>query len=165
MGSLFRGPMRRGRNRRLKVCLAFNQGGHYVESMQILEALNDFDLCFATVRAVTTQGLNNVHFFVDTTEHNVIPPLILDTLISMQMLWKERADVIITTGAEVFIPLCYVAKLLFGSKILFIETFARMTSPSFTGRAVYPISDVFLVQWKNLLSFYGKKARYVGKVF
>ena len=164
MKSLVKSLMRR-RNRRLKVCLAFSPGGHYVESMQIMEALNDFDLCFATVRAVTTKDLENVYFFFDTSEHCILRPIMLDTLISLYMLLKEHVDVIITTGAELFIPLCYLGKLLFGTKILFIETFARITSPSFSGRAIYPIADVFLVQWRGLLKCYGEKARYIGRVF
>lgn len=154
-----------GKHHRLKVCIAFSSGGHYVEAMQLKEALGDFDICYVAPYAVTTKDLENVHFLVDTTGHRILGPMILNSVISLFILLKEHVDVIITTGAEIFVPLCYLSKLLFGAKIIFIETFARITSPSFTGRVVYPIADVFLVQWKSLLKYYGKKAKYIGTVF
>ena len=49
-------------------------------------------------------------------------------------------------------------------KIIFIETFAKINTPSLTGRAVYPIADVFYIQWPELKSYY-PKARYVGKLY
>jgi beta-1,4-N-acetylglucosaminyltransferase len=150
---------------RLKVCVAFSCGGHYVEAMQLVNELEDYDICYATPYATTTKELEEVCFLRDPSDIGVLQALIANTIISFKMLLKKRPDVIITTGAEIVIPLCYISKLLFGRNILFIETFARVTSPSFTGRVVYPIADIFLVQWKSLLKFYGKKAMYVGRVF
>jgi UDP-N-acetylglucosamine:LPS N-acetylglucosamine transferase len=153
------------RNRRLKLCIAFSPGGHYVETMQIMEAFGDFDLCFATTYAVTTKDLEKVYFLIDTAERGTIRAMMLNAIVSLKILLKEHPDALITTGAEIVIPLCYLAKLLLGTKIIFIETFARVTAPSFTGRIIYPIADVFLVQWKSLLECYGRKARHIGKVF
>jgi hypothetical protein len=34
-----------------------------------------------------------------------------------------------------------------------------------TGKVVYPICDVFLVQWERLLKEYGTKAQFKGRVF
>jgi len=52
-----------------------------------------------------------------------------------------------------------------GKKIVFIESLSRVKNPSLTGKFLYPISDLFLVQWKSLLKKYGSKAKYGGKVF
>lgn len=148
-----------------KIFLAFSPGGHYVESMQIMNALNKYEVYYLTPYAPTTRKLNNVYFITDTAELGLPRSMILNIMISFKIFFKLRPKVIITTGAEIVIPICYLAKLLFRAKIIFIETFARVLSPSVTGRIIYPIADVFLVQWKTLIKCYGRKAKYVGRVF
>ena len=51
--------------------------------------------------------------------------------------------------------MCYIGKI-FGSKIIFIETFANRNSKTLSGRLVYPIADLFLVQWEEMLKLYPK---------
>ncbi|AKB23630.1 capsular polysaccharide biosynthesis protein [Methanosarcina sp. MTP4] len=79
------------------------------------------------------------------------------------ILLREKPDIIISTGSEIAIPVFYTAKLL-RIKTIFIESLCRVEAPSLTGKIVYPISDVFLVQWKQLLPKFGKKAQYWGNV-
>ena len=38
---------------------------------------------------------------------------------------------------------------LFGKKVIFIETFANITTKTLSGKLVYPIADLFLVQWEG----------------
>ncbi len=151
--------------RKKRIILAFSPGGHYVESMQILEALEDDEVYFVSPYAPTTKDLKNIFFITDTADIGLIPSMIINIFLSFKILLKIRPDIIISTGAEIVVPLCYIAKLFFGIKILFIETFARIITPSWTGRMIYPIADVFLVQWKEIQRLYGARAKYVGKVF
>ena len=76
---------------------------------------------------------------------------------------REKPDFVVTTGALISFPFCVYAKLM-GAKVIYIETFARVKDRSLTGRLVYPIADLFLVQWESLLQFY-PKAKYVGGIF
>ena len=80
-----------------------------------------------------------------------------------KIILREKPDVVISTGALISFPFCLFAKLL-GAKVVYIETFARVKDRSLTGRLVYPLADLFLVQWESLLEFY-PKAIYVGGVF
>lgn len=82
---------------------------------------------------------------------------------ALSILRKERPDVIITTGAGDVLPTCYLGKGL-GSKIVFLETFARVREPSLVGRFLSPMADLVLVQWKQMLQHY-KKAVYSGPVY
>ena len=85
-------------------------------------------------------------------------------VIALRILLKERPDVVISTGGgEIAIPFCYAGKLL-GAKVILIETLTRITTRSAAGRFIYPIADLFLVQWESLLARYGKKAQYWGNV-
>jgi UDP-N-acetylglucosamine:LPS N-acetylglucosamine transferase len=81
----------------------------------------------------------------------------------LKILCKEKPDLIVSTGSEIAIPAFYLAKL-FRIKTIFIESWTRVVQPTGTGRIVYPISDVFLVQWERLFARYGKKAKCEGGV-
>ena len=76
---------------------------------------------------------------------------------------KLRPKVIITTGTHTAGPMCYLGKI-FGSKIIYIETFANRDKKTATGRLIYPIADLFIVQWEEMLKIY-PKAIYGGQIF
>nr|WP_225349401.1 hypothetical protein [Limosilactobacillus reuteri] len=57
----------------------------------------------------------------------------------------------------------YFAKLM-KKKVIYIESFARITTPSLTGKILYHFADLFIVQWKELLKVY-PKAKYFGGIF
>ena len=66
---------------------------------------------------------------------------------------KERPDVVITTGVLAMIPICLLAKL-FRKKLIYIESFAKVTSPTETGKFLYNYADRFYVQWESMKEFY-----------
>lgn len=68
---------------------------------------------------------------------------------------RIRPQVIVTTGTHTAVPMCYLAKL-FGKKVIFIETFANSKTKTKAGSMVYPIADVFIVQWESMLKLYPK---------
>ena len=79
---------------------------------------------------------------------------------SFKAYLKVRPDVVIATGAHTTVPICYIAKM-FGKKVIFIETFANITTKTLSGKLVYPIADLFLVQWEEMLDLY-PNAKYRG---
>lgn len=135
-----------------------------METMQLIDALKDFDVFYVTVFAPTTKDLHRKYYLKDPAI-GLLRSIVLNFILSLKIVFKEKPHVVVTTGAEIVIPLCYLSKILVQAKIIFIETFARITSPSFTGRIIYPIADLFVVQWPELLKFYSAKAKYVGRVF
>lgn len=85
-------------------------------------------------------------------------------LFSYRFLRREKPDVVISTGAGTTFPVCWLQKKLFKRKVIFIESFARMTSGSKTGRAVYKFADSFIIQNENLKTEY-PKAIYGGMIY
>ena len=77
--------------------------------------------------------------------------------------FKLRPKVIVTTGTHTAGPMCILGKL-FGSKIIYIETFANTNKKTATGRLLYPIADLFIVQWEEMLKIY-PKAVYGGSIY
>ena len=53
--------------------------------------------------------------------------------------------------------MCYLGKI-FGSKIIYIETFANRNKKTATGRLIYPIADLFIVQWEEMLKNISKSS-------
>ena len=66
---------------------------------------------------------------------------------------REKPDIVISTGALAVIPLCLLAKL-FRRKLIFIESFAKVSSPTKTGKLLYKYADRFYVQWPQMKEFY-----------
>jgi hypothetical protein len=69
----------------------------------------------------------------------------------------------VTTGSHTAIPFCFIGKLL-GCKIIFILSFCRIDSKAAAASAVYPISDLFFVQWERMRATY-RKGIYIGPLF
>lgn len=82
---------------------------------------------------------------------------------AFRVLFKERPDVIISSGACVAVPFFYIGKLL-GAKLIYIEVFDRTDKSTITGRLVYPITDKFIVQWDEMKKVY-PKAINLGSLF
>jgi UDP-N-acetylglucosamine:LPS N-acetylglucosamine transferase len=99
-----------------------------------------------------------VDYLVYGTKSNLLSYIFkfpFNCLKSVYLYFKIRPNVIITTGAHTAVPMCYIGKL-FGSKIIYIETFANIHTKTLSGRMIYPIANVFIVQWDSILKLYPK---------
>ena len=71
--------------------------------------------------------------------------------LALRVVWKERPNVLITTGAmPMAILACFVK--LFGGKIVWIDCSAQVVDVSLSGRFVRLFADLFLVQRETLAS-------------
>ena len=100
---------------------------------------------------------------VNRKEVSFIPRMILNLFKELYIFLKERPDVVITTGVLAIIPLCLFAKL-FGKKLIYIESFAKVTSPTETGKLMYKFADRFYVQWGQMLEIY-PDAVFLGGIY
>jgi UDP-N-acetylglucosamine:LPS N-acetylglucosamine transferase len=127
-----------------------------------MSAFKGHDTFFVTYDSTRTRHFNGKKYLIPNI--GIKPHLMISAFFEfIHIFIIERPDVIISTGSEIAIPVFIVSKL-FGSITIFIESWCRVFSASRTGKIVYPLSDLFLVQWPNLLNVYGKKARYEGAI-
>ncbi|ELK44183.1 Oligosaccharide biosynthesis protein Alg14 like protein, partial [Halobacillus sp. BAB-2008] len=84
---------------------------------------------------------------------------------SFKIIFRERPNVIITTGAGAIVPLCFISKL-FKCKVIFIESFAKVNSPTITGKLLnmFGVSNRTYVQSEELLQYY-EKAIFKGTLY
>ncbi len=83
--------------------------------------------------------------------------------LARKILRKERPDLIISSGAAAAVPFFWVGKRI-GAKLVYIEVFDRIDDRTVTGRMVYPLADVFIVQWEEMKEVY-PKAINLGSIF
>ena len=157
-----------------KVLFISSTGGHFDELMQLKSMFNKYDYHIITEKTKSNLSLlekypNRVNFLLygsyTTLGNRIIYPfrLIYNTFKSFFLYLKIRPKYIVTTGAHTAGPMCLIGHL-FGSKIIYIETFANSITKSKTGRIVYKFADLFIVQWESMLKLY-PKAEYGGWIF
>ncbi len=136
-------------------------GGHLEELLQLKDMFKDYDYSLITEKTKSNLYLKDEHkghinFLVYGTKHHfLIYPfkLLLNCFISLFYYFKYRPDYIVTTGVHTAGPMCCIGKI-FGSRVIYIETFANMVTKTVTGRLIYPISDKFIVQWESMKKNY-----------
>lgn len=146
----------------MKICLTCSHGGHLTEILQLMGAFEEHDIFFITYEGLRTKELN-AKYTMKNLGKNPLRYLISVPKV-FRILLREKPDIVISTGSEIAIPVFYIACVL-GIRTMFIESLCRVKEPSLSGKIVYPVSGVFLVQWKQLLCKFGKKAQYWGSVF
>lgn len=156
----------------MKICLVCSYGGHLAEMLQLLDAFEGHDVLLVTYETISSKEIKDIYSIRTCLIklYETIKPSLFKVLIHMtkavfegaKILLQEKPDIIVSTGSEIAVPFCYIAKILH-KKVIFIDTLSRVHGLSGAGKIVYPIADLFLVQWKFLTEKY-KKAKYAGNV-
>ena len=150
-----------------KICLIASSGGHLEELKQLKKIINKYNTYFVVAKTKSVDGNKEFKYKVcDFCRKNKILYVLTFIITFFQQLYifiKERPDVVITTGPGMVVPTCLIAKL-FKKKLIFIESFARMTSPSKTGEKLYRYADLFFIQNEYLKKFYPNSI-YKGALF
>lgn len=77
-------------------------------------------------------------------------------------IWKKyRPKVIISTGSNIAVPLCFIAKM-HGAKFIYIETRAKVYNKTISGKIVERFADKIIVQWPEMVNVYKGRAEYYG---
>jgi|SRR5688572_6220480 len=136
----------------MKICLVSSCGGHLTEVRtlrSVYEGLEHFYVLDDKV--LLPQDMQGKTHFVHHSERDWLT--LLNLIAAWRILRRERPHLILSTGAGVVVPFAIVAKLL-RIRIVFVESFTRVTSPSLTGRIMYRLADRFFYQWKSLEHFF-----------
>ena len=154
-----------------RVMFIASTGGHLNELLQLEELFSFSDYHLVTEKTKSNLYLkdkykNKVSFLVYGTRYHLftyIFKLIWNCFVSLFLYLKYHPDYIITTGVHTAGPMCCIGKI-FGSRIIYVETFANMVTKTATGRLIYPISDLFVVQWESMKKLYPNSI-YGGWIF
>ena len=92
-------------------------------------------------------------YFIRHSERDLL--FFMNLFEAWQILRKERPNVILSTGASPAVPFAVVGRL-FGARCIYVESLARMTAPSLTGRIMYWLADRFFYQSQALAKSFPK---------
>ena len=151
-----------------KICFAASSGGHYEQLMMLKPLMEKYDSFIITEKTSYDTSVEGVRTYtmkqVNRKELSFIPRMIINTFRSLRIYWKEKPDVVITTGVLAMIPMCLIAKKFGKKKLIFIESFAKVTSATQTGKLLYRYADRFYVQWPQMKEIY-PNALYLGGIY
>jgi len=166
----------------MKIGVVCSAGGHLTQALSILETFSGQE-CFLMIQDFPTvkefnppqfsktyhlKILFNYGLGIKITPNQIIWFGVYFTLLEnmveiIKIFFKEKPDILFSTGSEIAVPAFYIGKCLFGCRLIFLESIARIKDISLTGKVVMPITDLFLVQWEELSRKY-KKAKFWGRI-
>jgi hypothetical protein len=153
----FRGSSQRKRelssmhHKKPKVLAISSGGGHWVQLLRLRPAFADCDVVFATVRDGSRVDLP------PDAEFRLIPEanrwnkvgLVKALYAVTRLVWRERPDIVISTGAAQGYFAVRVGRLL-GARTIWVDSIANGEELSMSGRKVGPHASLWLTQWAHL---------------
>ena len=149
---------------KLRICLVASAGGHLNQLLKLQNSWNGCDVCCITTSDTVREKLQVYRKVYVVGESNRQHPVrVISVLLKcIKVVFKERADVLISTGASVGCMACFLGKL-YGARVVWIDSITNVERISLSGRMVRYIADLFLVQWAELVEKY-KNVEYLGAV-
>jgi UDP-N-acetylglucosamine:LPS N-acetylglucosamine transferase len=148
-----------------RVMMVASGGGHWVELMRLIPALEGCSVAFVTVLpdyAPQARVIDGARFYVvrDVTRWNKIR-WIQTVFQLICVLVRERPDVVISTGALPGYFALRLAKLV-GAETVWVDSIANVDELSRSGQVIGPHVSLWLTQWPHLARANGP--RYEGAV-
>lgn len=151
----------------MKIIFAASSGGHLEQLLMLKPLMEKYDSVLVTEKTDYSAGKLDVKTYylkqINRKEIFFIPKLIGNSFRSLRIIIRERPKVMITTGVLAIIPLALLMKLM-GGKLIYLESFAKVTSKTLSGKLLYKYADQFYVQWEEMLELY-PKAIYKGGIY
>ena len=154
-------------NSNLKIIFAASSGGHFEQLLMLKPLMEKYESVLVTEKTGYGAGKLDVKTYyvkqINRKELLFIPKFIANSFKALGIIIKEKPDVMITTGVLATIPLALLMKL-FKKKLIYIESFAKVTSKTLSGKLLYKYADRFYVQWEEMLKLY-PNAIYKGGIY
>ena len=154
-----------------KVLFISSTGGHLSELLQLSPLFEKYDYHIITEKDEANKALKEkygkkIDFLPYGTRSKLFSYIFKYFYLCIKTIYyyfKIKPKVIITTGTHTAGPMCILGKI-FRIKIIYIETFENRNKKTATGRLIYKIADLFIVQWEEMLKLY-PKAIYGGSIY
>jgi len=137
--------------RQRPIMLLASGGGHWTQLMRLRPAFEGHPLVFVGVKEFYRDDAGAHPFEVITDVSRLIRwnlPLTILNLI--QVLLRHRPVMVVTTGAMPGLLALRLAKLLVGSRTVWIDSVANVEEMSLSGRKARRHADLWLTQWEHL---------------
>ena len=154
--------------RRLRLALVASGGGHVRQLLDLEPVWGDHDRFFLTEDTALGRSIaerERTHFMAHFAlgQARLGSPLqmalaaVRNCIASAKVIFSERPDVLITTGAGASFFAVVCARLI-GARVILVETFARFDRPSKFARWAAPLAHETIVQSPALARFMPRAA-------
>jgi beta-1,4-N-acetylglucosaminyltransferase len=150
---------------RVDALLVCSTGGHLLQLVALREAWAGHAHAWVTFDKSDARSLlagERVYHAHGPTNRNV-PNLLRNFALAWRVVSRTRPRVIVTTGAGVAVPFAWIGRVR-GARVVYVESFTRITGPSLSCRLIAPVAERIYAQWPELVQAL-PRARYVGNVF
>lgn len=149
-----------------KICIPTSSGGHLTHMRMLMPVFEKARDCFWVTfdkedSNSQLKGERVYHCYFPTNRN--IPNLIRNTVLAIRVMRRERPDLVVSSGAGVAVPFFLIGKLM-GARTIYIEVFDRVDKSTLTGRLVRWFTDLFVVQWPEMLEVYPGSVN-LGSIF
>jgi UDP-N-acetylglucosamine--N-acetylmuramyl-(pentapeptide) pyrophosphoryl-undecaprenol N-acetylglucosamine transferase len=133
---------------------AASAGGH-LDLLRVLapQVLDGAEPVWVTSRTARGEALRSTASQVELLPEFGRSPLraMANLYAAARLLRRRRPRLVVSSGAGVVAPFCVLARLS-GARLVYVETMARVSSPSKTARLLSRFATQVLVQWPELAS-------------
>jgi UDP-N-acetylglucosamine:LPS N-acetylglucosamine transferase len=152
------------KQKQLRICLAASAGGHISQLLKLASCWDGYKTFCVTTTEVVRDNLGKLGEVYVVGECNRQHPIrvIAVFLRCIRIIFKEKPNVVISTGAAAGCMLCFLSKII-GAKVVWVDSITNVERISLSGRMVRYIADLFLVQWPELANRH-KNVEFVGTV-
>ena len=91
-----------------------------------------------------------------------VPSTLKALFACVRLIWTASPDLVLVNGPGTCVPVAVLGRL-FGSRVIFVESWCRVESLSLTGRIMYWVAHRFVVHWPELVRRY-PRAEYLGRI-
>ena len=141
----------------MKIIFGASSGGHLEQLMMLKPLMQKYDSVLLTEKTGYNVSIDAVktYYVRQINRKEILFPIkiISNACKCLHIIIHEKPDVMITTGVLAMIP-CALLMKAFGKKLIYIESFAKVTSQTLSGKLLYKYADQFYVQWEEMLAFY-----------
>jgi UDP-N-acetylglucosamine:LPS N-acetylglucosamine transferase len=156
-------------NKKIKICFISAAGGHFEQIKQLSSLALKYD-CYYVINKVKDMISSEKKLYLIKApslknKFRFFYGSLLSFIQQIFIFFKENPSLVITTGAGFVLPTCFLAHI-FKKKLIYIETFAKMSSPSKIGVYIYEnkLASLFLIQHKESFKYF-PNSTYAGWIY
>lgn len=144
------------KEKKIKIAFAASSGGHLEQLLMLKPLMEKYDSFIVTekTRYMAKMPVRTYYMYqANRRERGMFLRMLANCFRSLYVVLKERPNFIVCTGVLAMIPMCLLTKI-FGGKLIYLESFAKVTSPTVSGKFLHGKADRFYVQWESMKEIY-----------
>lgn len=169
-----------------RTIIVIGSGGHTAEMLRLINTMNKSK--FTPRLYILADSDTTSHVRIESVESGTdwsivsiprsrsvnqsyltsVSSTIHSTIMTVPEVLSFKPDIVLCNGPGTCIPVCFVAFMMIlfqhaDISIIFVESICRVNTLSLTGKILYFVADLMIVQWPELKQKYGSRVKYLDE--